>query len=190
MIVLYPQHGIIQKAQAMAPAHAQQFIAPMFQGDLYAAYALALGLEDKQLGEMAFVFLEGRVPREAFREYLHHAWALSHMGVANGAGSRERLGRLFRYADFPVPDHLPHQLKVYRGTHSISPEVAARGYSWTTDFYKAEWFATRSGKPLPVVISAEISTEDIDLYTNLRREREVVLIYPPRRYEICEIQPA
>ena len=62
------------------------------------------------------------------------------------------------------------RVKVYRGCTDINK----RGYSWTFDQSKAEWFSTRFSNE-PVVLVLMVARENVVAYFNQRNEKEVIL---------------
>ena len=72
---------------------------------------------------------------------------------------------------------LPEQITVYRGYSEENVKAGMtkrRGLSWTTDYGKALWFASRFNHP-PIVLQATAPKELIYMYTDVRGEKEVVI---------------
>ncbi len=70
-------------------------------------------------------------------------------------------------------ENLPENFTVYRGYNS---ESAVRGFSWTINREKAEWFARRSGEKNSFIASLQISKNDVLLLLDDRNEQEVILL--------------
>lgn len=115
-------------------------------------------------------------PVQEHRATLHMAWGHDHQHVIAEAGSTARLRTMFRRADFSIPDFIPDPVQVWRGVSGTGyRKWASRGHSWTLNRDVACFFATRHGRPEPLVISATIPRSDILFYSNERHEEEVVL---------------
>ena len=80
-------------------------------------------------------------------------------------------------------DSLPDEIVVYRGLQG--KKAKAKGFSWTTDEWRARWFANR-WKTQNKVFRAKIRKEDVFMYTDARNEKEVIL-NPYKLKEIEEI---
>jgi hypothetical protein len=165
-------------SEAVEP-FAEPFVKPAFNGDIEAAELLAHKLDNYQRGEVAVYMWETKVERPAFREFLRLVWEHDHAHLVKAAKTRLRLAAMFRYADFPIPVHLPETIRVWRGTYEITLNEAVKGYSWTIDRDVACWFAMRFGKLYPQVIAADIPTRQIAYFTDKRGEKEVVLTKRP-----------
>ena len=72
----------------------------------------------------------------------------------------------------------PGPWTVYRGVAGRGWKRRVRGISWTTDFDKAKWFATRYGLAKPMVYEAEINDKHVLAYYDKRGEREFLLKIP------------
>ena len=77
---------------------------------------------------------------------------------------------------------LPDELKVYRGVclNEMDSECDFLGSSWSLDFDKAKWFATRSGfekSAYPLVFSMTINKGDVLSYFTRRNESEILIDY-------------
>jgi hypothetical protein len=155
-----------------------------FDGDADAAEGLSCFLRNDKRGLMAVAMWKSKVPREAFRAYFASAWDHDHQHVIQAARTTQRLAWMFRYAAFPVPDHLPDVVRVWRGTSGMGRPQAVRGHSWTVDRDVACWFAMRHADRyrLPLVLAADISRGDIALFHDERSEREAVLMKPPKAW--------
>jgi hypothetical protein len=51
-----------------------------------------------------------------------------------------------------------------------------RGVSWTLDPDRARWFASRRGLADPAVLSLTVSEQRVLVYTNARKEQEMLLL--------------
>jgi hypothetical protein len=72
---------------------------------------------------------------------------------------------------------LPEIVTVYRGYSEENVKAGMtkrRGISWTTDYEKALWFATRFNH-IPTVLQANAPKKHIYMYTDVRAEKEVVI---------------
>jgi hypothetical protein len=169
------------RVEEYADDWAKKYVLPAFQGDAAAASSLSVALSNDKRGEVARAMWQAKVPREAYRAYLASVWEHDHHHVIRAAGTRRRLACMFRYAAFPVPDHVPGTMQVWRGTSGLSLAQALTGYSWTTDRATACWFALRRGSDCgsPLVLTATVSKSQIVYMSNERQENEVVLMKPP-----------
>lgn len=82
-------------------------------------------------------------------------------------------------------DAMPDTLTIYRG---YAGEGTWRGWSWTTDREKGEWFARRPPAPMadtptdPTLVEATVSKSDVIAYFTGRNEFEIVV--DPRKVKI------
>lgn len=67
---------------------------------------------------------------------------------------------------------LPDTVIVYRGLQGSKAKVKA--FSWTTDKWRAQWFAKR-WETKGSVYRAKVAKKDIYMYTDIRNESEVVV---------------
>jgi len=73
----------------------------------------------------------------------------------------------------PLPDG--DKFTVYRGVAGKGCKRRVRGFSWTLDYEKAEWFANRFNYfGDPAVFQATIDRADVLAYTNQRNEQEII----------------
>lgn len=112
-------------------------------------------------------------------------------------GGRAILYWLIEYAEFKHDPDIPPKLILYRGTHSVSLDLARIGYFWTPD---ASYAATYADGPEPILLRAEVQTCDVAaFYSPLKtlfpishaldpnflsektRSWEAVLMKPPER---------
>ena len=170
----------IARLERVATSWAAKYVIPTIAGDIESAASLAYGLGNELRGYFAVALWRLKIPVPAFREYFSNVWIHDHREVIEAAESRRNLRAMFVYAEFPIPDHLPEKITVWRGTSFLSIEEASRGYSWTTDMDCACWFAMRfaekNGNPL--VLGADVSKKNILFYSNDRNESEVVIFNP------------
>jgi hypothetical protein len=75
--------------------------------------------------------------------------------------------------EYKILSDLPHTVTVYRGLPDKKAKV--RGLSWTTDFEKAKWFASRFNGKDQKVMKAEIAKKYIFFYNDDRSEHECVV---------------
>ena len=77
----------------------------------------------------------------------------------------------------PFPPGAPWT--VYRGVSGRGRARRVRGYSWTIDRDKAQWFANRfASLGNPAVFSTTIEQNNVLFYTNGRKEQEFVVALP------------
>jgi hypothetical protein len=149
------------------------------------AESFALPYVDRAFGgDVAVAMWHVKVARPAFRVFLASVWEHDHAYLIAAAHTRRRLAAMFRYADFSPPAHLPEVVRVWRGTHGITPRDAAQGFSWTVDRDIACWFASRHEGRAAQVITADIPKEQITYFSNERGEQEAVLMRPPKSVSV------
>jgi hypothetical protein len=160
-------------------------VAPAMAGNIQAAAHLAHAVSNEKRGIVVVEFWKARAPAPAFRELLHEVWLHEHREVIYASRTRRTLRAMFNYARFDT-SQLAQSVRVWRGTCALPFSKAVRGYSWTTDRDVACWFAMRFSDAYknPLVLTAEIEREMIGAYSNERKEREVVLLTPPRNVVI------
>ena len=170
------------QVEKYADAWAKRHVGAAFTGDVSAALALSVALDNGKRGAVARAMWEAKVPREAYGAYLASVWSHDHGLVIEAAQSRPRLVHMFRYARFELPATLSPLVQVWRGTRHCDLQEAMQGYSWTTDRDVACWFAMRFGDGVkrPLVLTAQVDRADILLFDDARSEREVVLARPPK----------
>jgi hypothetical protein len=163
---------------------AREYVGPAFRGNPDAAGFLASSLSNAKRGHVAVAMWEAKVPRDAFREYLAAVWTHDHAELIVAAGKR-RLAAMFRYAAFPMPEEINGTVRVWRGTSGITAKQARCGYSWTINRDVACWFAMRFAKQKgnPLVLSAQVTKEEIAFYEN-DYEQEVLILTAPKTCEI------
>jgi len=172
---------IAEAIAGLVVKHAAELVLPAFAGDVEAAYGLCGALDNCERGAVAYAMWKARAPSAAFREYFKNAWDHDHRWVIGAAGSRAVLTRMFRYAEFVLPSHLPDTVRVWRGTSHLTRKKAQAGYSWTTDRDTACWFAMRHAKQSDrvLLLAADVPKQDIAMYHDERDESEAVLLTPP-----------
>ncbi len=164
-------------ARKLDPVNAD-LIRAAFDGDVEAAEGLAMSsLSSADRGLVAVLMWRTKVPRPAFAAYLEQVWLFNHLNVKQAAGTRRSLAAMFRYAAFPIPDHLPPVVRVWRGTCGVTARMAERGYSWTTDRNVAAWFACRYAEDQrhALVLVDDVPKSEIAYFTNERHEQEALL---------------
>ncbi len=169
---------ILPKLESMAEPWAVKYIAPTFAGNPESALSLSWALDNPKRGFFTVALWRARIPVPAFRAFLASAWEHDHRWLKAAAREhRAPLRRMFRYAAFELPAHLPDVVTVWRGTSHLTHAEAARGYSWTTDRDCACWFAMRfadrNGRPL--VLRSEAPRAEIMLFHDGRNEAEAVI---------------
>lgn len=90
-------------------------------------------------------------------------------------------------AGSPLPGNAP--FVVYRGVAGVGAKRRVRGVSWTADFEKAKWFATRyEHLDKPAVFKAVVPLENVYAYYDERQEKEFLCNIPDdiklERYDI------
>lgn len=85
-----------------------------------------------------------------------------------------------RDAGDPLPGSGPWT--IYRGVAGKTSARRKRGYSWTQDRERAEWFAKRYEWPDRAVYRTSVKEEEILFYTNVREEEEFFVKLPPRHH--------
>jgi hypothetical protein len=169
----------VYQVKQVAESFSLPYVDRAFDGDIEAAKYLVTSLGNNKRGFVAVAMWLAKVERPAFRSFLSAVWEHDHAHLIAAANTR-RLTAMFRYADFPLPPHLPEVVRVWRGTHGITLRDAAQGFSWTVDRDIACWFASRYKGRTAQVITANIPREQIAYFSNDRGEQEVVLMKPPK----------
>lgn len=174
-------HELAHELACRVTKFSAELILPAFAGDVDAAGQLSVTLDNCERGAVAYAMWKARVSRDAFRAYFTPAWEHDHRWVIQAAGSRATLSKMFGYAAFDPPDHLPETVRVWRGTSHLTRKQAQSGYSWTTERDIACWFAVRHAGPNDrlMVLAADVPRRDIALYHDGRKESEAVLLTPP-----------
>jgi hypothetical protein len=106
----------------------------------------------------------------------------------------EVLGRMFERADreklLAAGDSLPDgdSFTVYRGVSGVGKQRRLRGWSWTVDQEKAEWFANRLCLRHPAVLRATVRRDEVFAYYDGKGEQE--FICQPERFERIKLSAA
>ena len=158
-------------------------------GDAGAAMDLVRAVPSRLRGLAVRALLEARVPPDVLRPALRLAWDQDHASVLAAAGTPRRVVELFRHAAFPIPEHLPEQVTVWRGAVGMSKTIAARGVSWTVNRDVACWFACGHapgfrGDGEPVVLRAEVPRSDIVYHSDADDEAEIILSRMPQQVTV------
>ena len=145
-------------------------------GDTEAAGQAAFRAESEYCGAVCVLLYLLDVPAPALAAALGESWSMWHRSLVQNARTRQRLRAMFRKARFPLPEHLPETVRIYRGTSYLPIRIAAKGYAWTIDRDTACFFAMRfaekNGNPL--VLAADVPRASILHYSNGRDESEAV----------------
>lgn len=96
--------------------------------------------------------------------------------------SKESRHLLMTAEDCQTLSWMPETLSIYRGCQSFN----RKGWSWTLDKDKAEWFSNRRYKGKPLVLAGEASKQDVLAYFSGRGESEI-LVQPTKIRGIVEI---
>ena len=158
-------------------------------GDASAAQDLIRAVPGQLRGLAVRALLDARVPPEVLRPALRLAWDRSHPSVLAAAGTPRRLVELFRYAAFPIPEHLSELVTVWRGAAGMSKSIAARGVTWTVDRDEACWFACGQapgfqGNGEPIVLRAEVPRSDIIYHSDAADKAEIILSRMPQHVTV------
>lgn len=88
-----------------------------FDGDVEAAQKLSSALQNNRRGYVAVALWQCRVPVTAFRAYFSNVWDHDHRILIASTGTHRRLGAMFKYAAFPIPENMPELIPVWRAMH-------------------------------------------------------------------------
>lgn len=131
------------------------------------------------------------VPRDVLQDSLEEVWLGQHMAMVKAFGGEDDLRAFFREAAYPAPDHLPDAFPVYRGSCGVAAEVAARGFSWTTEPDTAAHHAfqkRREGWADPcIVLRAEVPREAVIFSSDDLGSNEVILDGVPSAWEVMDL---
>jgi hypothetical protein len=123
------------------------------------------------------------IPEDEYSSMLKDIWLSTEfphqMSIPRLLALFERANRtqLMDESDLDTFIKFPETITVYRGYSEENVKAGMtkrRGLSWTTDYKKALWFASRFNH-VPIVLQAEINKNHIFMYTNTRSEKECVL---------------
>ena len=129
--------------------------------------------------------------RQDFSEMLGMAWTMEEWPNTDENVSYRLARKYFKSADkkalmddeeYEYFENLPPSLTIYRGVTKNK-----KGLSWTLDYDKAVWFATRYEYDTPYVLKTEISKNDVLAYFSRRYEAEIVADVDWDRVEEIEI---
>lgn len=128
-----------------------------------------------------FLYLnQNNISKDEYSKQLKQIWLSTEFPNTDKNVSVDKMLKLFKKADINslmddkeknIFDNLPSQVKIYRGTYK---EDNYNALSWTTDYDKALWFATRFGEE-GYVLEAMIDKTDIIAFFNDRNENEVIV---------------
>lgn len=117
----------------------------------------------------------------AFFEAFTYAWSSSEnlwqdtdacLALLELHPTGDKLWRLAMEKDeLEVWDNLPEMIEVYRGCEKRN----RRGFSWTIDKRRAEWFSTRFFSTSPQVLHGVVKKSDCYFYLGGRGEAEIVV---------------
>jgi len=174
------RHWVRERLHESLEPWATPYIDAAMSGDADAAFSLTVATSNPKRGAVAVALYRARIPVPAFRASMRSVWEHDHRYLIEAAGNRRTLRAMFRYAQFPVSEHLPPTVRAWRGTSYLTHKQAARGYSWTLDRDVACWFAMRFAEHnrRPLVLVTEVPREAISFYSDERGEREALLFDP------------
>jgi hypothetical protein len=120
--------------------------------------------------------LAGECDAAFYRDALSAAWEHDHEMILAAVSNRRMLRRMFRWAEFPIPEHSQTNIDIWRGTRGALLHRARQGISWTADRDVACWFAMRHPHPerKPLVLKATIPKIELLDPLNGRDEYEVI----------------
>ncbi len=123
-------------------------------------------------------FIQDELSVEEFGELLADCWTMIEWPHQHGINKLIKMftraqGHLMDNDDQAEFDALPEELTIYRGIQAGKATI--RGLSWTTRLWTAHWFAKRFEQPTPIVYRANIAKKHCFLFTNGRKEYEVVV---------------
>lgn len=142
-----------------------EHVRPAVYGDAEEAEKLVFSTGDHRRGTLAAMVWNTNPSREVWRVILGGTWDHGHESLIATVRNRNTLRKMFRFARFPIPDHLPETMTIWRGTFLCPVERAAKGFSWTTERDVACFFAMRYEDRAkffyPLVLQAQIGKGDI-----------------------------
>ena len=128
-----------------------------------------------------FKLTQQHLSHKDFSEALADVWTLVEFPNIDVNVSKREFMQFFRRAhkewvmdedEYKFYKELPEEITVYRGTGKGARHLL--GLSWTLDYDKAKWFATRWNKK-GVVYKGKIRKKDVLAYFSRRSESEVVI---------------
>lgn len=117
--------------------------------------------------------------KKDFSEYLGEAWVDEENPNQDINVSLDMVYKWFKGADkkalmdkkdYEVYKNLPNEITIYRG---IGRNRNPKGFSWTSNYEKARWFADRWGNK-GYILKGTIKKENVLAYFNTRGEDELV----------------
>jgi hypothetical protein len=143
---------------------------------LCVAYDLGIIANNREVFTAAGIYEPAFLEAFTGAEVNHSDWPLATLDVFFRCCDRDRL----RAAGDPLPG--PGPFTLYRGIAGCGPRRRPRGFSWTADFERAKWFATRLelldiGNP--AVLQVTVDEDAVLAYVNERKEQEFVVALPP-----------
>ena len=130
---------------------------------------------------MFFKLTQQHLSHKDFSEALADVWTLVEFPNIDVNVSKREFMQFFRRAhkewlmdedEYKFYKELPEEITVYRGTGKGARHLL--GLSWTLDYEKAKWFATRWNKK-GVIYKGKIRKENVLAYFSRRNESEVVI---------------
>lgn len=128
-----------------------------------------------------FKLTQQHLSHKDFSEALADVWTLVEFPNIDVNVSKREFMQFFRRAhkewlmdedEYKFYKELPEEITVYRGTGKGARHLL--GLSWTLDYNKAKWFATRWNKK-GVIYKGKIRKKDVLAYFSRRSESEVVI---------------
>lgn len=112
----------------LLPAHAKPYLRPGIQGEVDAAFTLAM-MADEWRGHVALVSYLIGTPLPAYRRILSFTWKRSHASLLDAVdGDCSVVRRMVRSAQFE--HRLNGRFPVYRGVRGCNATMAANGTRW------------------------------------------------------------
>ena len=128
-----------------------------------------------------FKFTQQYLSHQDYSEALADVWTLVEFPSVDVNVSTKEFIQYFHKArkdwlmdedEYKFYQNLPEEITVYRGTGKGARHLL--GLSWTLDYEKAKWFATRWNKK-GVIYKGKIRKENVLAYFSRRAESEVVI---------------
>lgn len=170
--------------------HSEEFNHYVNQSLVAKKEVLKRALEEKDWDQAIFIFekpyrLQKTVEyghlmdEKSYWNCVRHSWLASENVFEN----KDILHKLFRLPtktplydlmeqeDRETFEKFPETMYIYRGCQSINKH----GWSWTTNFGKAKWFAKRWNLASQVLLKAKVNKEKVLAYLNGRSEDEIIV---------------